>query len=143
MPEVAGQLVLAQNQHAFIQDNTKGTVQVYAGPQGVALSGNDRPVVYDNTKGQFIETKLADAIKQNPLVPEGHYLVLENPAFRDGALYIPKQGANAPADLQVGRKINIPGPATFPLWPGQFAQVIPGHHIRSNQYLVVRVYNAE
>jgi major vault protein len=143
MPEIQGQLVLAQNQHAFIQDSTKGTVQVYAGPHALALSGNDRPVVYDNAKDQFVEVTLREAIKQNPLVPEGHYLVMENPAFRDDKLYTPKQGANSPTDLQVGRKINIPGPATFPLWPGQFAQSVPGHHLRSNQYLVVRVYNAE
>lgn len=143
MPEIQGQLVLAQNQHAFIQDSTKGTVQVYAGPHALALSGNDRPVVYDNTGDKFVDVKLPEAIRQNPLVPEGHYLVLENPAMREGSLHMPKQGANSPTELQVGRKINIPGPATFPLWPGQFAQTVAGHHLRSNQYLVVRVYNAE
>ena len=143
MPDV-GQLVLAQNQHAFIQDKTKGIVQVNAGPHSFGLSPNDQPVVYDNTTDNFKPASLADAIKQNPLVPEGHYLVLENPAFKnDGTLHTPGQGANSPTPLQVGRKIVISGPATFPLWPGQFAKTIPGHHLRSNQYLVVRVYNAE
>jgi len=144
MPEIQGQLVLAQNQHAFIQDNTKGTVQVYAGPHALALSGNDRPVTYDNNKDEFVQVALAQAIKQNPLVAEGHYLILENPATdASGNLRMPKSGANSPADLQTGRKVIIPGPTTFPLWPGQFAQVISDHHLRSNQYLVVRVYNAE
>lgn len=35
----------------------------------------------------------------------------------------------------------IPGPAYFPLWPRQSHTVISGHQLRSNQYLLVRVYN--
>jgi len=31
----------------------------------------------------------------------------------------------------------------FALWPGQAAVVVEGHHLRSNQYLLVRVYNEE
>ena len=144
MPEIQGQLVLAQNQYAFIQDATKGTVSVYAGPYVLALSGNDRPVTYNKETDTFIQVQLADAIRQNPLVPEGHYLVLENPAIDNkGELIFPKAGSNSPVNLEVGRKINILGPATMPLWPGQVAQAISGHHLRSNQYLVVRVYNAE
>ena len=144
MPEIQGQLVLAQNQYAFIQDATKGTVSVYAGPYVLALSGNDRPVTYNKETDTFTQVQLADAIKQNPLVPEGHYLVLENPAIDNkGELTFPKAGSNSPISLEVGRKINILGPATMPLWPGQVAQAISGHHLRSNQYLVVRVYNAE
>jgi major vault protein len=146
MPDIQGQLVLAQNQHAFIQDATKGTVQVFAGPHALALSGNDRPVVYNREKDEFIKVDITEAIKQNPLVPEGHYLILENPVMdRDNKMKLefPKQGSNSPVALEVGRKINIPGPTTFPLWPGQVAQTVSGHHLRSNQYLVVRVYNAE
>ena len=144
------QLVLAQNQHALIQDATKGTVSVYAGPTSTSLSPTDRPVIYDHATDRYVQVSTSEAIKQNPLVPEGHYLVLENPVFEVSAsatdepkLRTPKQGANSPTDLQVGRKIIISGAATFPLWPGQFAQSIAGHHLRSNQYLVVRVYNAD
>ena len=39
--------------------------------------------------------------------------------------------------------IIVPGPATFALWPGQSAEVVEGHHLRSNQYLLVRVYNED
>jgi major vault protein len=145
MPDIAGQLVLAQNQYAFIQDATKGSVQVFVGPHALALSSNDKPVTYDNVKDEFVsQTDLRQAIKQNPLVPEGHYLVLENPAFKnEGTLHFPTVGKSDCPTLQIGRKINLAGPITFPLWPGQFAKAIPGHHLRSNQYLVVRVYNAE
>lgn len=138
------QLVLSQNQHALIQDTTKGIVQVYAGPHSGAVSQNERPVVYDRTKDEYVGVNLQSAVRQNPLVAEGEYLVLENPVLdKDGRLQSPTRGGNAPADLRIGSKINVPGPLTFPLWPGQFATVIPGHHLRSNQYLIVRVYNSD
>ena len=146
MAEIGGQsqLVLAQNQHALIQDTTKGIVQVYAGPHSGAVSQNERPVIYDRNKDTYVGTSLQDAVKQNPLVGEGEYLILENPNLNsDGKPVAPGKGGNAPAELRIGSKINITGPITFPLWPGQFADVIPGHHLRSNQYLVVRVYNAD
>src|SRR5579863_8871908 len=150
MADTTGQLVLAQNQYAFIQDATKGSVQVYVGPHALALSSNDKPVVYDNVKDEFTPVNdLRLAIKQFSLVPEGHYIVLENPAYDNGSsttaptLLAPKVGKSDTPNLQLGRKVNIAGPTTFPLWPGQFAKAISGHHLRSNQYLVVRVYNGE
>jgi major vault protein len=147
MAENQGQLVLAQNQYAFIQDTTKGHVSIYAGPSSTALSQSDRPVSFDSGTQQFVTTPTAlAAIKQNPLVPEGHYLILENPAFApsNAGLLHPRSGGSTMAvELSIGRKINIPGPATFALWPGQTAKSVPGHQLRSNQYLIVRVYNAE
>jgi major vault protein len=142
--EPTGQLCLAQNQYAFMQDATKGTVSVYAGPYSFSLSGNDRPVIYDKDRDAFVYVDIQKAITQNAFVPEGHYLVLENPSVNDkGDLRTPTPGSNSPTTLQAGRKIVIPGPSVFPLWPGQVAQAIQGHHTRSNQYLVVRVYNAD
>jgi len=142
--EATGQLCLAQNQYALTQDATKGTVSAIAGPFSISLSANDRPVVYDRQTDRFVPVDIQRAITQNAFVPEGHYLVLENPSFKsNGELNKPSSGVNSPVILEVGRKIVIPGPATFPLWPGQLAEAIPGHHLRSNQYLVVRVYNAD
>lgn len=45
--------------------------------------------------------------------------------------------------MDIGRKINVPGPVSFALYPGQMAKVIKGHTLRSNQYLLARVYGAE
>jgi major vault protein len=39
--------------------------------------------------------------------------------------------------------VHITGPATFSLWPGQIAEVIKGHQLRSNEFLLVRVYDGE
>jgi major vault protein len=46
------------------------------------------------------------------------------------------------AELQVGKKVVVKGPASFALWPGQMARVVEGHRLASSQYLVVRVYDA-
>ena len=41
----------------------------------------------------------------------------------------------------MGRKVNIQGPTIFALYPGQVADVIDGHQLKSNEYAVTRVYN--
>lgn len=141
MAETKNELVLAQNQHAFIQDETKGIVQVFAGPHKTGLTTSDRPVKYDSQQRKFVPVMLESAISQNPTVSEDSYVVLENPTKEQGKF--PKEGSNAPVELQIGRKINIPGPTTFALWPGQAAAVIEGHQLKTNEYLVVRVYNVQ
>ena len=49
----------------------------------------------------------------------------------------------APDTICVGKKINVKGPCSFALYPGQVAKVIQGHTLRSNQYLLVRVYDSD
>lgn len=77
----------------------------------------------------------------SPIAAEGFYVILRNPAKANKH---PDEGSAQPsAELEIGRAIIVPGPATFALWPGQAADVIEGHHLRSNQYLLVRVYNED
>lgn len=91
------QLCLDQGQHAFVQDATKGTVSVFAGPYSFSLSANDRPVVYNREKGAFVAVNISEALKQNPLISEGDYLVLENPALdNEGKLHKPSPETTAP-----------------------------------------------
>ena len=133
-------LIIAQNQYAFVLDKTKGIVGVCVGPFKTSLAGTDQPVRYDEEKGEFVECDINLAIRQFPVVREGSYLVLENPAKDDKH---PKQGSSGMEDLDYGRKVNIRGPVTFPLWAGQIAKVIPGHNLKSNEYLLARIYNEE
>ncbi|HEY3999997.1 MAG TPA: hypothetical protein VGO93_14070 [Candidatus Xenobia bacterium] len=135
-------LVLAPNEYAFILDETKGHVIAYVGPHKTSLANTDRPVLFEAQKRRFVRCNLEEAITPYPFAEEGWYIVLENPA-REGDEEHPKSGSSTLPRLTLGRKVNIPGPSTFPLWPGQVAEVIHGHHLRSNQYLVVRVYNEE
>lgn len=136
------ELVLDAIQSAFILDKTKGNIIVYVGPHKTSLSGTDEPVVFDPVTRCFKPCTIEKAVQQFVSADEGCYVVLENPGDRDEDRH-PKQGANNIPKLLSGRKVNIAGPVTFPLWPTQVATTISGHHMRSNQYLVVRVYNEE
>ncbi len=135
-------LVLSQNEFAYILDETKGHVIVYVGPHKTSLANTDQPVYLDESTRRFRSCSLETSITSFPFAEEGWYLELENPGPADDSAH-PKPGPNSVPKLTFGRKVSIAGPATFPLWPGQVARVIQGHHLRSNQYLLVRVYNEE
>jgi major vault protein len=134
-------LVLAPNEFAFISDETKGNINVYVGPHKTSLANTDQPVVFTEKTKRFDRVTLEEAINAFAVAPVGWYVLLKNPA-RDGTH--PKTGAiNNLVELEVGRKRTIAGPVSFALWPGQLVRVIQGHHLRSNQYLVVRVYDED
>lgn len=134
-------LILAPNEYAFILDETKGNVVNYVGPHKTSLANTDQPVTFNAHTKRFERCLLEQAIKPYAISPEGWYVVLKNPA-KDGKP--PTSGtANSLPELNIGRKVNIPGPVAFAPWPGQMVQVIQGHHLRSNQYLIVRVYDEE
>ncbi len=134
-------LILAPNEYAFIADETKGNINAYIGPYKTSLANTDQPVVFNPDNKRFEKCSLEAATRSFAVAPVGWYLVLKNPA-KDGSH--PKTGAiNNLIELEIGRKVNRPGPAAFALWPGQMVRVIQGHNLRSNQYLVVRVYDEE
>lgn len=134
-------LVLAPNEFAFISDETKGNINVYVGPHKTSLANTDRPVVFNDRTKRFDRCSLEQATQIFSVAPEGWYLVLKNPA-KDSSH--PRTGAlNNLPELNIGRKVNTPGPVSCALWPGQMVRVLQGHHLRSNQYLVVRVYDEE
>lgn len=134
-------MVLAPNEYMYVQDETKGHVDVFLGPTKQSLSGSDHPVVFDEQTKRFQKRNFDSALQIHKTAPEGWYIVLKNPA-RDGK-YPNGQGKMSSADLDIGRKVNIPGPTFFALWPGQMVRVLKGHHLRSNQYLLVRVYDEQ
>lgn len=82
-----------------------------------------------------------DAISLFASAPENWYLVLKNPT-KSGRRPTAGTSNNLPEDIEIGRKINIPGPVSFALYPGQMAKVVKGHALRTNQYLLARVYDA-
>jgi major vault protein len=138
-PREKRDLVLPPGTYAYMQDVTKGVIKVYTGPTVINPTAQERPVLYD--RGVFKPCDLDSALRVSPVAVEGFYMTLLNPAQKDAH---PNDGTAQPSpDLDVGRKINIPGPTMFALWPGQSATVTRGHHLRYNQYLLVRVYNDE
>ncbi len=132
-------LVLAPNEFAFISDQTKGNINVYVGPYKSSLANTDQPVFFNSRSKRFDACNLERATALFATAPEGWYVVLKNPPKDQEP---PKRGTvNGLVHLDVGHKINIPGPISFALWPGQMVRIVQGHHLRSNQYLVVRVYD--
>lgn len=136
-------LILSPTQFALILDEMTGHVSTYVGPFKQALGQSDKPVVYNAKTGRFDQVSLELSKQEFPAADEGSYMVLHNPAS-PGVDEHPKTGsASKPPVLQIGRKINVRGPALFPLWPNQTAQVIAGHRLSYNDYLLARVYNAD
>lgn len=143
MADIQKDLVLAPNEYAYVLDETKGNVSCNVGPHKMSLSQSDRLVVFDNNRKKFRPCDRYDsAIQLFVTAPEGWYIALKNPAPENRH---PAAGTSntIPERMQIGCKVNIPGPASFALYPGQMAQVIKGHTLRSNQYLVARVYDAD
>lgn len=141
-PERIGDLVLPQGTYVLVQDGSNGQVDVIVGPNKTAMQETDKPVVYDHPQTRrFIKVGNAlEAVKSFSTANEGQYLVLHSPSKT--AKEHPAKGRNTDAvDLNIGNKINLTGPRSFALFPGQFAEIIDGHQLKSNEYLVVRVYN--
>ena len=134
-------LILAPNEHAFILDETKGNIVNYVGPHKTSLANTDQPVIFNQQTKRFVRCTLEQAIQVFAIAPEGWYVVLKNPG-KDGRPATTGT-ANSLPPLDIGKKVNIPGPVAFAPWPGQMVRVIQGHHLRSNRYLLVRVYDEE
>ena len=135
-------LVLSTNEFVFIQNKTHGAIKTYTGPIMVTISQQESMVIFDPKSKRFKETADFEQARQLfTSAPEGWYVVLKNPA-KDGMHPDAAKAVNSP-DLEIGRKINISGPCSFPLFPGQMTKVVQGHKLRSNQYLLARVYDAD
>lgn len=142
MPEMQKDLVLSINEYAYVLDRTKGNVSCWVGPAKTSLSTSDEMVVFDEASKSFVPARnYNEATKLFTTAPENWYVILKNPTENNSH---PRPGTanNLPDNIQIGRKINIRGPVSFPLYPGQMAKVIRGHALRTNQYLLARVYEA-
>ena len=141
MSEMQKDLVLSINEYAYVLDETKGHVVCWVGPSKTSLSNSDKLVRFDAKSKSFVKCSYNDAINLFVTAPENWYAILKNPV--EGNKH-PKPGANnLPEDVHIGRKVNVRGPVSFALYPGQMSKVIKGHALRSNQYLLARVYEAE
>ena len=135
-------IVLAPNEYTFVLSKTNGVIKTHTGPMTMTISAQESLVVFNSKTKQFVE--VADIEKAKQLfcsAPEGWYVVLKNPA-KDNMHPDCGKASNSP-DLEIGKKINIAGPCSFSLFPGQMAKVVQGHRLRSNQYLLARVYDAD
>lgn len=137
-------VILMPRQYAIVKDTTKGNLIVQVGPIKVTVSETDTLMAPDPKKpSSLIEAgNQVAAILPYVDVGESDYVVLSNPAVKEATVLKPRS-TNDMVDLQFGRKVNLPGPVSFPLWPFQAVDVIKGHQLNMNQYLVVKVINDE
>src|SRR6185312_134841 len=131
-------ILVAANEYAYVQDLTKGDIVLYVGPTKISLSNTERLVDYQHGRFVPIRADEGQAVVLFATATSSQYVVLENPPKDPNVK--PTKGNNSAVELRVGRKIVVPGPVTFPLWPGQRARIVDGHTLREDEYLVVRVY---
>jgi regulator of protease activity HflC (stomatin/prohibitin superfamily) len=132
-------ILVASNEYAYVQDLTKGDIVLYVGPTKISLSNTERLVDYLNARFVPIRADEGGAVATFVTATSSQYIVLENPPKDPNVK--PTKGNNSATELRIGRKIVVPGPASFPLWPGQRARVVDGHALREDEYLVVRIYD--
>ena len=136
-------LVLSINEFCFLQNKTNGSIRSHVGPLTMTISAQEALVTFNERTKKFEETTNFEVAKQLFVsAPEGWYIVLKNPAT-DGRHPEAGKPNSSPDTIKIGTKVNIPGPVSFALYPGQMAKTVRGHKLRSNQYLLARVYDAE
>ncbi|MBX3232247.1 MAG: hypothetical protein KIT84_18960 [Labilithrix sp.] len=139
--EVRQKIPVPRRSFLWSLNETSGEILMHVGPTEFTPSANDR-IVRSNGRGGFEQASM----EARPFVVarDGEYVVLENPvrdthaddAAKNGAFIA---GGNKEKELVSGTKRIIPGPCSFPLWPGQSAEVRPAHKLGANQYLLVEV----
>ena len=135
-------LVLAPNEFCLLQSKTNGEIKTCTGPIMMTISQQEALVVFDSKSKKFKELSNFEQAKQTNIhAPENWYVILKNPT-KNGSYPEARKSMLSP-ELNIGQKINIRGPVSFSLFPGQMAKVIRGHALRTNQYLLARVYEAE
>ena len=141
MSDMQKDLVLSSNEYAYVLDQTKGFISCLVGPTKMSLSQSDSLVTFNTHTKKFEQCSYSEAIKLLTICPENWYCILKNPA-KDNRHPTPGSSNVLPDAMEIGKKINIIGPVSFALYPGQMAKVVRGHALRSNQYLLARVYEA-
>ena len=136
-------LVLSINEFCFLQNKTNGSIKSHVGPLTMTISQQEALVIFNAKTKKFEETTDFEKAKQLfTSAPEGWYIILKNPTT-DGQYPEVGKANTTPTTVKIGTKVNIPGPTTFALYPGQMAKTVRGHKLRSNQYLIARVYDAD
>lgn len=125
----------------LVNEGKGGLLTVHRGPTVVNQTGSDQPVKYDVATRTYKPCSLEQAVQTCPRANEGDYVVLENPA--ENSQRFPSENTQQAIPLCKGRKVIIPGPWSEALWPGQTVTTIEGHRLRTNQYVVAIVYNAD
>jgi major vault protein len=139
--EVRQKIPVPRRSFLWSLNETSGEILMHVGPTEFTPSANDR-IVRANGRGGFEQAPME--ARAFVVARDGEYVVLENPVKDSNHDDTAKNGSfiaggNKEKELVSGTKRIIPGPCSFPLWPGQSAEVRPAHKLGANQYLLVEV----
>ncbi|MFA5758733.1 MAG: hypothetical protein WC942_05160 [Clostridia bacterium] len=111
-------LALAPNEYAFCMGSQSGSIRTFSGPFNHSLSKTDQLVRFNSELKKFESVNWSNAKMVKHVAPEGWYISLKNPA-KDPNKKHPTDGtASVMPDLEISRKIIVPGPVSFSSWPG-------------------------
>ena len=130
-------IVLAPNEFVFVMDETKAQISTVVSTK-FNLSNTDKIVVFNKDSKKFEEAPVSEAIQTFVSCQANWYVRLTNPTI-DGKHPVPGTSNNLP-ELKTETVI-LHGPQNFSLFPGQVAEVIQGHKLHLNQYLLIKVYD--
>ena len=103
-----------------MQDVTKGVVKTYTGPTVINPTAQERPVVFDaGHRTRSCRARSRRRCKQSRSRPRA---TTSSSRIRAKDDHPARAACIRAPDLEIGRTINIPGPATFALWPGQVVE---------------------
>lgn len=115
----------------------------------MALSPDDSPLV-PGDEGEFSAIELQSsrqAIREYEVVQTGEYFRLHNPHTQHTDSYPNGTYNSARNELTVGSlatgKVRVVSKGCFPLWPGQWVERLQVHRLRSDEYLIVQVEDAD
>ena len=136
-------LVLCPGEYAFLLDETKGNISCLVGPYKMSLSQSDRLMTFDETTKCFKPCSCDDIKHSFVTIPTNWYCILKNPAKDNKHPSLSTSNMLPENGLNIGVKIVVKGPDSFALYPGQMATIIQGHTLRTNEYLIAKVYDAD
>lgn len=134
--------VITSDQFVWIRQE-KGAIKTVVGPTKVDLQNEEVAIVWDDATKSFAEKSLGEAVQKCVVVPKGFYAELYNPAKVEAEAHPAPNRASDVVELRIGERINVHGNTSFALWPGQKANVIRGHHLPRNGYVLIRVTDSE
>ncbi|MBU0777673.1 hypothetical protein KKF82_05405, partial [Patescibacteria group bacterium] len=136
-----GDFPVKVNEFVHILSTENGKIKTVVGPTKIQISGSEDIVKFNESTKTF-DNVVARAAQNKIVTPKGWYTILTNPAHPDKGQPESGQLNEIQSDqLIVGTKIIINGPNDMALWPGQYCKTIKGHTLKSNEYLVCRIYD--
>jgi hypothetical protein len=145
--EDAKQIALQNGQFAWCRNDKDGKLNLYVGPVRLTPTEDDIFLKTDSKNlGKFVPVSyLYEAVQDFVTIHDGEYAIVHNPSinatkdYPNGKYSSDKNSLEA---LDYG-KSRVLTAGHFPVWPGQIVEIRPVHELESNEYLIVRVVDAE